>query len=338
MDKVLRAAPALAAAVLVAACTVHQADTPGLAGPSEFGVSVSMSASPDTLTQNGSDRSTIVVSLRGPNNQPMPNQTLHLDIVVDGVIEDFGTLSTKTIATGSDGSAVAVYTAPPAPPPGGTAGGYVSIAATRVATDQNSSVSNNVLIRLVPEGIILPPGDTPTPKFTWSPLTVNLNVPVTFDASSSCAGSKACSSPVGIASFVWDFGDGGSATGMTVSHTFTSVATFNVKLTVTNTSGVPASTTQSVDVGSTGAPTADFVFSPQSPTTADVVQFNADPSTSAVGHNITAYSWNFGDGQSASGRTASHQYTVPGVYTVSLSVTDDTGQRAVTTQQITVTP
>jgi len=42
--------------------------------------------------------------------------------------------------------------------------------------------------------------------------------------------------------------------------------------------------------------------------------------------NIASYSWNFGDGTHGSGVSPSHAYTADGVYTVSLTVTDDDGQ------------
>jgi PKD repeat protein len=41
--------------------------------------------------------------------------------------------------------------------------------------------------------------------------------------------------------------------------------------------------------------------------------------------NITSYSWNFGDGSTASGKTASHFYSNNGTYTVTLTVTDNNG-------------
>ena len=50
---------------------------------------------------------------------------------------------------------------------------------------------------------------------------------------------------------------------------------------------------------------------------------------------ITEYLWAFGDGGTASGRTASHDYVTPGTYTVRLSVTDDSGATASTTRTVT---
>lgn len=51
---------------------------------------------------------------------------------------------------------------------------------------------------------------------------------------------------------------------------------------------------------------------------------------------IAAYEWDFGDGSTGSGATASHVYAAPGTYMVSLTVTDDRGGTDVTSQQVEV--
>lgn len=43
---------------------------------------------------------------------------------------------------------------------------------------------------------------------------------------------------------------------------------------------------------------------------------------------ITAYAWDWGDGNSATGVTATHTYSEPGIYTVTLTVTDNQDQTA----------
>ena len=51
---------------------------------------------------------------------------------------------------------------------------------------------------------------------------------------------------------------------------------------------------------------------------------------------IAGYAWEFGDGATGSGPTASHTYEMAGVYTVKLTVTDDDGESRSTSQEVTV--
>lgn len=68
------------------------------------------------------------------------------------------------------------------------------------------------------------------------------------------------------------------------------------------------------------------------------ISFNASASTTLVGQ-ISSYSWNFGDGSpAASGDQLSHAYTAPGTYTVTLTVTNDSGASASTIQKVFVEP
>ena len=53
----------LAAALMVgAACTVHQTTSPALTGPSELATSVRITATPDSISQDGASQSSVVVS------------------------------------------------------------------------------------------------------------------------------------------------------------------------------------------------------------------------------------------------------------------------------------
>ncbi|MBI1973823.1 PKD domain-containing protein, partial [Candidatus Micrarchaeota archaeon] len=51
---------------------------------------------------------------------------------------------------------------------------------------------------------------------------------------------------------------------------------------------------------------------------------------------IISYSWNFGDGRTGSGQTASHTYLSPGTYTATLTVMDNRGAVASDSARITV--
>src|SRR5262249_54384235 len=62
-----------------------------------------------------------------------------------------------------------------------------------------------------------------------------------------------------------------------------------------------------------------------------------DPSSVDTAAGFT-YSWNFGDGTTASGATAAHTYALDGIYTVTLTAADKDGGRGTVTSKINVIP
>jgi PKD repeat protein len=341
----------LVAAVVLAGCTVHQTEAPALAGPSDLALSIRVTALPDSISQDGGSQSSIQVTAIGPDGRPKSGLPIRLDMFVNGVGQDYGTLSTRTMVTNASGVATVVYTAPPSPVGGlfgscqGLPGNCVQIVATASGSGFETSSPETVTIRLVPPGVILPPASTPTALFTFSPPTAAANAPVAFDATSSCAGQAGATggclpSNNVLTGFSWSFGDGQSGSGATTSHVFTSAGTYNVTLTVTNDRGLTASTTRVVTVGAGSGPTAVFVFSP-TPVVANVETFfDASASRPAPGHTIVSYSWNWGDGDPISTRSTpleAHDFGAAGTYIVVLTVTDEAGQQGTTTQSVSVT-
>jgi PKD repeat protein len=323
-----------AAALALVGCTVHSTEAPALSGPSGLARALTITAIPDRISQDGASQSSVEVVAIGPDGKPQGGVAVRVDMLSGGVLADFGTLSARTIVTGADGKAHVVYTAPPPPPPTSQTVNTVSIRAVAIGTDALSANPETVNIQLMPLGVILPPASTPTAQFTFSPTPVNFNIPVIFDASTSCGGAISagvCSSGSAIASYAWTFGDGGTASGKVVSHTYVSstqpTTSFTVTLTVTNDRGLAASATQQVVVSASPPATGDFVVSPSAPLVGQVVLFNAEAVRPPAGHTLVSYNWNFGDGATGSGVVVSHAYGATGAYTVTLTVIDDVGQR-----------
>ncbi|HEC95116.1 MAG TPA: PKD domain-containing protein, partial [Thermoplasmatales archaeon] len=65
-----------------------------------------------------------------------------------------------------------------------------------------------------------------------------------------------------------------------------------------------------------------------------VIHFDGSASYDPDG-TIISYSWDFGDGETGTGKMPSHTYKTSGKYTVTLTVTDDDGEK--TTDKATVT-
>lgn len=83
---------------------------------------------------------------------------------------------------------------------------------------------------------------------------------------------------------------------------------------------------------------ASFTFSPLTPEVLQEVNFNASGSTPGTDRRIVSYSWDFGDGESKTGVTTTHDYVISGVYLVTLTVTDDAGDKVTSSQPVTVRP
>ena len=79
-----------------------------------------------------------------------------------------------------------------------------------------------------------------------SPVTAQAGQAITFDGSASQSGS----SP--IASYEWDFGDGNTGAGATVSHAYSNEGGFEVTLTVTDENGLPNTEVIGVQITAAG--------------------------------------------------------------------------------------
>jgi len=171
-------------------------------------------------------------------------------------------------------------------------------------------------VTLTPLG---PVNQDPNAAFTFTPANPQINEWVPFDASGS-------SDPDGsIVSYNWSFGDGSTDSGATAFHRFGAPGTYVVTLTVTDNDGATDSATQAVQVGSANLPpTAAFAFTPTNPAVNGWIQFNGSASVDSDG-SITSYAWSFGDGSTDSGAIAWHRFSLPGTYTITLTVTDNDG-------------
>lgn len=119
--------------------------------------------------------------------------------------------------------------------------------------------------------------------------------------------------------YSWDFGDGSGSTQRSPSHTYTNPGVYYVTHAVIDTfHQVTCSFTDSVIIqGGSQNCNASYSIIKDSSTTFGVVLFNN--SSNQASHQ---YSWDFGDGQSGTGRTPTHQYQNFGSYVVCLTITD----------------
>jgi PKD repeat protein len=303
--------------VLTGGCALEDQSPPPLGGPSGFGLSVTLTATPDTLPRDGSSMSAIKVRARNEDNSPRANLRLTMSLTS-------GSLSTDEVTTDANGEAVLQYTAPDVNTPVDQA----LVGATAVSTDFNNSSTKSVRIGLNGPNV-------PAPSFTFTPEAPARFESVSFNASASTLGGAQCGTSC---TYSWTFGNEGTGTGILAPHAFQTQGVHTVTLTVTAPSGTFASVSRTVTVGAPLPPIASFSFSPTDPQFGDVVNFNASQSVGLNGATIALYQWDFGNGATATTTlpTVSRQYFDERSYLVRLIVTDSNGVTATTTQTVTV--
>lgn len=177
---------------------------------------------------------------------------------------------------------------------------------------------------------------SPAAVLTYTPAAPGVGEWIRFDAAGS-------SDPDGtIVSYVWTYGDGSPPVTTTARdydyHQYAAPGSYTATLTVTDDDGATDSTSRQVDVGIVAQPpVASFTYSPLAPTVGQPISLNGQASTDPDG-TIVSYSWDFdADGISdAAGPVGLVTFQNPGVATVRLTVTDNSGLTGSTTQSIVV--
>ena len=166
------------------------------------------------------------------------------------------------------------------------------------------------------------PNEEPVAKFSTSCID---NV-CTFDAGSS-------KDPDGtITEWAWSLGDGNTATGSDIEHTYQEGGSYTISLTVEDNDEATDSTNRTVTLSMPNEkPEAAFEVS----CTYSDCAVDAGSSSDADG-TVVNYSWNFGDGNQSSGKTGTHSYDSSGTYSITLTVVDDRGSSDSASQQVSV--
>ncbi len=156
-------------------------------------------------------------------------------------------------------------------------------------------------------------------------VTVKAGVTGDFSAqfSSKCAPLpvKFTSQTEGAVSWLWNFGDGSTSTQQNPSYTYTNAGTYSVSLELTSSDGCKKiiSKENFITVDSIVSNISGLPASGCAPIQVSPRGVLSTPT------NITSYSWNFGNGTTSTNPNPTAIYTVPGVYTVSLTITTASG-------------
>ena len=138
--------------------------------------------------------------------------------------------------------------------------------------------------------------------------------------------------------YLWDFGDGGSAFGDEVEHTYLEPGSYTATVTVTDETGEEA--TSEIEITVTDPPgnrppeveAAAAPASGKAPLEVLLTAQGSDPDG-----DVLTYRWDFGDGSApVSGRVARHTYTKNGTFTATVTATDRAGATGTATVAVTV--
>ena len=203
----------------------------------------------------------------------------------------------------------------------------------RTTVDAVEALSGYDLLSLLPDKVerAVESGTRPpfaridAPAATLEGSTIDLNGAASFDPNGS------------VVSYAWNFGDGTTATGASVSHTYAQDGDYTVTLIVTDNDGLEDEITTTVTVNNVApaiaAPADTSGLLPGEP-------YTASGSFSDSGADSWTATADYGDGEgtvalelSATHFTLSHVYDAAGTFTVTVRVADDD---TATTASVTV--
>ena len=157
--------------------------------------------------------------------------------------------------------------------------------------------------------------------------TVDTYENITFDA------SKCYDLDGRILIYLWNFCDGSIGAGFNITHAYHNDGAYPVTLTIIDDDGATTVKTINVTVNNR-PPRPDFAFSPEFPNS--FVSVNFTDTSEDIDGSIATWLWEFGDDNNSTLQNPTHQYLTPGIYPVSLTVTDNDGTNSTITIQIQV--
>ncbi|GAB4529238.1 MAG: hypothetical protein Kow0063_06110 [Anaerolineae bacterium] len=284
-------------------------------GPAQFTVQLTVN---NILGRTASDSADVTVNNLPPSADAGGPYTCQVNgsIQLSGTCDDPSPVDAASLTcTWADFSGAAlsqpIFTCPPNP-------GQVTV--TLTATDKDgASAQDSTEVNVAGAGEVLK-ADADGP---YSGL---VDTPISFDGSAS--------TPAGaIQSYTWDFGDGGTGTGMLATHSYTATGVYSVTLTVSDGVFQDTDITRAT-ISATQLPEAIMEIS-LIPKTSQCYRFDGSASTAHDGE-IVSYAWDFGDGNEETGEVVEYCYQESGTYTVTLTVTDERGAVDSVAQELVV--
>jgi len=119
--------------------------------------------------------------------------------------------------------------------------------------------------------------------------------------------------------YTWDFGDGSTSTGKSVKHVF-ETGIYTVKLTVFN--GLLSSYTEITVTANNTAPVASILTPAYNSSFNEDTPISFTSNSTDVNNDVLTITWNFGNGNTLTGKSVTYTYELPGNYTVVMIASD----------------
>jgi len=275
-------------------------------------------AKPDlTITDISKDSSDRIILKIANQGSTTFSGNLGVQIWFNGVSK-YNVTGSATIPSGS----VATFTATTLTLPEGSTVVKAKVDPTNAIEEENET--NNEATETISIGS--PPSSNNPPQ-----ANAGANKTSKVGQSVSFNGSGSSDSDGSIISYAWDFGDGDSSIGSVVSHTYSAAGAYTASLTVTDNDGATDTDTVLVTISESSTPPPSTNKTPKAVAGSDIkvkvgeqVHFDGSGSSDPDG-TITSYAWDFGDSRDSNEKEPLHSYATPGVYKVTLVVTDNSG-------------
>ncbi|VVB62002.1 PKD domain protein [uncultured archaeon] len=190
-----------------------------------------------------------------------------------------------------------------------------------------------------------PSSDNTPPSLPLQPIGgTHVNIGIVYSYSS------AARDPDGdLVRLRFDWGDGSlsnwtafvtSNTSVYASHAWVNISNCSIRVIAQDTTGVNSSWSDPLTVmvsqnGSGGSPPVGVFTVPENASSNQTIVFNASGVSDPDGM-IVSYQWDFGDGTTGVGENPVHTYQLPGTYTVTLTVIDNTGMTVIISKVMTI--
>ncbi len=275
-------------------------------------------AKPDlTITDISKDSSDRIILKIANQGSTTFSGNLGVQIWFNGVSK-YNVTGSATIPSGS----VATFTATTLTLPEGSTVVKAKVDPTNAIEEENET--NNEATETISIGS--PPSSNNPPQ-----ANAGANKTSKVGQSVSFNGSGSSDSDGSIISYAWDFGDGDSSIGSVVSHTYSAAGAYTASLTVTDNDGATDTDTVLVTISESSTPPPSTNKTPKAVAGSDIkvkvgeqVHFDGSGSSDSDG-SIISYAWDFGDSRDSNEKEPLHSYATPGVYKVTLVVTDNNG-------------